>query len=110
MDALEGTLPDGRILSHDLIEGEYARAAFVSDISLYDGFPETFSAYLKRLNRWTRGDWQILPYLFKRGLSGLSRLKIFDNLIQSHPAALMGFSAGDVVQRAHAPALGMLRF
>ena len=83
MDALEGTLPDGRILSHDLIEGEYARAAFVSDISLYDGFPETFSAYLKRLNRWTRGDWQILPYLFKRGLSGLSRLKIFDNLIRS---------------------------
>ena len=76
-------MPKGRVLSHDLIEGELAGAAFVSDISLYDGFPETFSAWLKRLNRWTRGDWQLLPFLFRRGLSGLSRLKILDNLLRS---------------------------
>ena len=83
MEAVEGKLPKGRVLSHDLIEGELAGAAFVSDISLYDGFPETFSAWLKRLNRWTRGDWQLLPFLFRRGLSGLSRLKILDNLLRS---------------------------
>lgn len=83
MEAVEGKLPEGRILSHDLIEGELSRTAFVSDVSLYDGFPETFSAYLKRLNRWTRGDWQLLPFLFRRGLSGLSRLKILDNLLRS---------------------------
>ena len=83
MEAVENELPDGRILSHDLIEGELARAAFVSDVSLYDGFPETFSAYLKRLNRWTRGDWQLLPLLFRRGLRGVSRLKLLDNLLRS---------------------------
>ncbi len=83
MAAVEGKLPQGRVLSHDLIEGELARAAFVSDISLYDGFPETFSAWLKRLNRWTRGDWQLLPFLFRRGLAGVSRLKLLDNLMRS---------------------------
>ena len=83
MAAVEGKLPEGRILSHDLIEGELAGAAFAGDISFYDGFPETFSAYLKRLERWTRGDWQLLPFLFRRGLSGLSRLKLLDNLLRS---------------------------
>ena len=83
MEAVEGKLPEGRVLSHDLIEGELAGTAFADDISLYDGFPETFSAYLKRLNRWTRGDWQLLPFLFRRGLSALSRLKLLDNLLRS---------------------------
>ncbi len=83
MASVEGKLPEGRILSHDLIEGELAGAAFAGDISFYDGFPETFSAYLKRLERWTRGDWQLLPFLFRRGLSGLSRLKLLDNLLRS---------------------------
>ena len=83
MAAVEGKLPEGRILSHDLIEGELAGAAFAGDISFFDGFPETFSAHLKRLNRWTRGDWQLLPFLFRRGLSGLSRLKLLDNLLRS---------------------------
>ncbi|HIU34675.1 MAG TPA: hypothetical protein IAB02_08935 [Candidatus Pullichristensenella excrementigallinarum] len=83
MQALEGALPDGRILSHDLIEGEIAGAGFVSDVSLYDGFPETMSGYLNRLNRWTRGDWQLLPFLFRKGLSALSRFKLLDNLLRS---------------------------
>ena len=83
MEAVEGKLPDGRVLSHDLIEGELARAAFVGDLSFFDGFPDTFSAYLKRLNRWTRGDWQLLPFLFRRGFSGVSRLKMLDNLLRS---------------------------
>ena len=83
MAAVEGKLPEGRILSHDLIEGELAGAAFAGDISFYDGFPETFSSYLKRLERWTRGDWQLLPFLFRRGLSGLSRLKLLDDLLRS---------------------------
>ena len=100
MASVEGKLPEGRILSHDLIEGELAGAAFAGDISFYDGFPETFSAYLKRLNRWTRGDWQLLPFLFRRGLSALSRLKLLDNLLRSlalpsllaNPLALPAFS------------------
>ena len=83
MEAVEGRLRQGRILSHDLIEGELAGAGFVGDVSFYDGYPETFSGYLKRLNRWTRGDWQLLPMLFGRGLRALSRLKMLDNLLRS---------------------------
>ena len=110
MAAVEGKLPDGRILSHDLIEGELAGAAFAGDISLYDGFPETFHAYLKRLNRWTRGDWQLLPFLFRRGLPSLSRLKLLDNLLRSLalPSLLALFVQGIWFGLRPAFALGVL--
>ena len=88
--ALDGALPDGRILSHDLLEGLIARAGFVGDVSLYDGFPTTISGYLKRLERWTRGDWQLLPFLVSnraftapRKIDALDRIKLLDNLLRS---------------------------
>ncbi len=83
--AVSGKLPDNAILSHDLIEGLLARAGFLSDIALYDGHPRTFRAFFMRLNRWTRGDWQLLPLLTRRGLHlrALDRYKIIDNLIRS---------------------------
>ena len=34
--ALEGRFPDNRILSHDLLEGCYARAGLLSDVQLYE--------------------------------------------------------------------------
>ena len=37
--ALERRLPDNRILSHDLLEGCYARAGLVSDVQLYEDYP-----------------------------------------------------------------------
>ncbi len=70
LDALEQTLqdafPENTILSHDLIEGCYARTALVSDIEFYDGYPAHYGAEAKRQHRWTRGDWQISPWLFPR--------------------------------------------
>ena len=88
--ALEGALPDGRILSHDLIEGTIAGAGFVGDISFYDGYPTRLSSMVKRLNRWTRGDWQLLPVLFSRRsfpngkrLNAADRLRMVDNLLRS---------------------------
>lgn len=99
---LDGRFPDNSILSHDLLEGCYARTAFASDIELFDQFPENYAAYIKRLHRWIRGDWQILAWLFpkvptatdkkeKNPLSFLSRWKIFDNLRRSlvYPSALL---------------------
>ncbi len=82
--ALRGRLPDNLILSHDLIEGLIARAGFLSDVALYEGHPRTAKAYFMRLNRWTRGDWQLIP-LLKRplGLSALDRYRIIDNLRRS---------------------------
>ena len=76
-------LPAGRILSHDLIEGELARSAQANDIVCYDGHPRRVSGFLKRTHRWTRGDWQLLPFLLGGRLDLLSRLKIWDNLRRS---------------------------
>ncbi len=89
-EALEGVLPEGRILSHDLIEGTIAGAGFAGNVAFYDGYPAGLSASMKRLNRWTRGDWQLLPYLFSkkpvaRGkrLTFAQRLRMADNLLRS---------------------------
>ncbi|MGA2248317.1 MAG: glucoamylase family protein, partial [Verrucomicrobiota bacterium] len=92
--ALRGKLPENRILSHDLLEGSYARAALVSDVQLFEEFPARYSTDTKRRHRWMRGDWQIASWLLPRlpildarrapnPLTGLSRWKIFDNLRRS---------------------------
>jgi cyclic beta-1,2-glucan synthetase len=69
VDAFEAavgrTFPDNRILSHDLIEGNYARCGLVTDIELLDEFPARYHAYARREHRWVRGDWQLLPWLFR---------------------------------------------
>lgn len=92
--ALEGRAPEGRLLSHDLFEGEHARAALVSDIELLDSYPARYASYSKRQHRWTRGDWQILEWLLptvpgehgkrmRNPLGLVARWKIFDNLRRS---------------------------
>ena len=98
--ALGGRFPDNRILSHDLLEGCYARAGLLSDVQLYEEYPTRYSADVSRRHRWIRGDWQIARWLLpripgpdgrprKNSLSMLSRWKIFDNLRRSlTPAAL----------------------
>ena len=78
-----GRMMAGRLLSHDLIEGETVGSALADDIVLFDGHPASLQAWQKRLHRWTRGDWQLLPYLADRRLTLLSRHKIWDNLRRS---------------------------
>ncbi|MGZ3925221.1 MAG: cyclic beta 1-2 glucan synthetase, partial [Flavisolibacter sp.] len=99
--ALDGTLPENRILSHDLLEGCYVRSGLLSDVYLYEEGPSQYLGDVKRHHRWIRGDWQIgawmLPFvsdknghLSKNKLSVLSRWKIFDNLRRSiTPVALI---------------------
>ncbi len=94
------TFPDNHILSHDLIEGNYARCGLVTDIELYDDFPVRYHVYARREHRWVRGDWQLLPWLgrsvpvpamghseervWRRNpLPLLERWKIIDNLRRS---------------------------
>jgi len=91
--ALAGRFPDNRILSHDLLEGAYARSALVSDVIVYEDHPAAYAAAASRRARWIRGDWQIARWLVGRvarlegsernPLSLLSRWKIFDNLRRS---------------------------
>ena len=92
--ALNNRFPENRILSHDLLEGSYARCGFASDVQLYEDYPSSYRIDISRRYRWIRGDWQIanwcLPIvpnanggLKRNALSGLSRWKIFDNLRRS---------------------------
>ncbi|MEY4513095.1 MAG: hypothetical protein RLZZ450_5217 [Pseudomonadota bacterium] len=91
--ATHGRFPEHRLLSHDLIEGSYARAGLVTDINVYDDYPARYLTFTRRKHRWIRGDWQLLPWLSRRApstsgrtdnaLSTLSRLKIADNLRRS---------------------------
>lgn len=80
---LTGTFPENRILSHDLLEGNYLRTGFVGDVQLYEDFPQTYISDLVRRHRWIRGDWQNVNYIGDGNFSTLSKWKIFDNLRRS---------------------------
>jgi len=91
---LERRFPRNALLSHDLIEGSYARSGLVTDIEIIDDYPSHYSAHTRRKHRWVRGDWQIAQWLFGRvpdetgkfvanPISTISRWKIFDNLRRS---------------------------
>ena len=96
--SLKGRFPENRILSHDLLEGCYARAGLLSDVPLYEEHPSRYSADVSRRHRWIRGDWQIASWSLPRvpgdradsepgrqnsPLSALSQWKIIDNLRRS---------------------------
>ena len=103
--ALGGRFPTNRILSHDLLEGCYARSGLLSDVQLFEDYPARYSADVSRRYRWIRGDWQLAGWLRRRvpcacagkavhrqpnPLSALSQWKLADNLRRSLvPAALL---------------------
>ena len=102
--ALGGRFPENCILSHDLIEGCFARAGLLSDVELYEDTPARYGADVSRRYRWIRGDWQLVGWLRRRipgecggtdqtrqknPLSMLSQWKLLDNLRRSLvPSAL----------------------
>ena len=105
--ALAGKVPENALLSHDLFEGIFARVALATDIELFEEFPSRYEAIAARQERWARGDWQLLPWLFGRGQSGrtkqnplriptIGRWKIFDNLRRtlSAPTAFLTLVVG----------------
>jgi cyclic beta-1,2-glucan synthetase len=93
--AVGDRFPEDAILSHDLIEGEHVRTAFLPSAELVEDYPATYQAFAKRKHRWVRGDWQLLPWLLwppkpplqasvvRNPLGLLSRWKLFDNLRRS---------------------------
>ncbi|MCZ4091022.1 cyclic beta-(1,2)-glucan synthase [Sinorhizobium psoraleae] len=83
--ALKGRIEENAVLSHDLLEGSYARCALVTDVELVEDFPTRYEVEMSRQHRWARGDWQLLPYIFNpaNGLSMLGRWKMYDNLRRS---------------------------
>ncbi|HEU4986041.1 MAG TPA: glycosyl transferase, partial [Rhizobiaceae bacterium] len=67
VDAFEASLscrvPENTMLSHDLFEGVFARAGLASDVEVIEEFPSRYDVAAKRQHRWTRGDWQLLPWV-----------------------------------------------
>ncbi len=105
--ALAGRVPESMLLSHDLFEGTFARAALASDIEVVEEFPSRYDVAAARQHRWARGDWQLLPWIFGRGdasladrgtsaLPPIGRWKMLDNLRRtlSAPASVMALLAG----------------
>ncbi len=87
--ALADRVPENTLLSHDLFEGVFVRSGLVSDIEVVEEFPAQYDAAVARQHRWTRGDWQLLPWILGRaGASGrfmpvVGRWKMLDNLRRS---------------------------
>lgn len=80
---LKEEIPENTVLSHDLLEGSYLRVGLASDIELIDGFPPRVNSYMLRLQRWTRGDIQIIKWFANKKINALSKYKIFDNVRRS---------------------------
>ena len=82
--ALAGRIPENALLSHDLLEGNYAHSGLVTDVEVAEDHPASYVVAARRDHRWIRGDWQLLPWLLGRsGLSVLGRWKMLDNLRRS---------------------------
>jgi cyclic beta-1,2-glucan synthetase len=92
--ALQGKTPENALLSHDLFEGSFARAGLATDLDLFEEFPRSYLVAARRLHRWVRGDWQLLPWILgtarsgserarKIRMTGHARWKMVDNLRRS---------------------------
>lgn len=101
-ELLNNALPENSILSHDLLEGCIVRSGLITDVELIDSYPSSYLAYSMRLHRWTRGDWQLIPWLFavipdsygnlaKNPLTHICKWKLLDNLRRSliNPSLLL---------------------
>ena len=60
----QGVFLQNTMLSHDLFEGVFARAALASDIEVVEDFPTRYDVDIRRHHRWVRGDWQLFPWIF----------------------------------------------
>ncbi|HEP0605435.1 TPA: GH36-type glycosyl hydrolase domain-containing protein [Raoultella ornithinolytica] len=94
VQATANACPENLVLSHDLLEGCYARSGLLSEVLLYEQYPNNYLSDVARRMRWIRGDWQLLNWLCpyvrkadgtrdKNPLSPLSWWKLFDNLRRS---------------------------
>ena len=105
--ALRGRIPENTVLSHDLLEGIFTRAALASDVELVEEYPTRYDVASARQHRWVRGDWQLLPWIVGKGRESgahpkkaavppIGRWKMIDNLRRSlsTPALLLALLVG----------------
>jgi cyclic beta-1,2-glucan synthetase len=105
--ALADRVPESTLLSHDLFEGVFANAGLASDIEVVEEFPSRYDVDALRHHRWTRGDWQLLPWILGWGptackgracdsIPSIGRWKMLDNLRRSlsAPAIVLALVGG----------------
>ena len=100
--ALAGRIAENSVLSHDLLEGIFARAGLVSDVEVFEDFPSRYDVAASRQHRWARGDWQLLPWIIGKAAGGLADIpplglwKLLDNLRRSlsAPASFLALVSG----------------
>jgi cyclic beta-1,2-glucan synthetase len=102
--AVDGRIPENSVLSHDHLEGLFARTGLASDILLYEKVPATMIAWRRRQHRWVRGDFQAGRWAFPHipsatqgrmpsQLSALDRWKLVNNLIfHASPVFVLAFA------------------
>jgi cyclic beta-1,2-glucan synthetase len=113
--ALAGRIADNSVLSHDLLEGIFARAGLVSDVEVFEDYPARYDMDASRQHRWARGDWQLLPWIFGKAAATLGRTdipplgrwKLLDNLRRtlSAPASYLALVTGWVLLAPEAASL-----
>lgn len=101
--SLEGRIPGDAVLSHDHLEGMHGAVGVAAHVVFGESSPAHPVAQMRRAHRWTRGDWQLLPWLLpvvpgetggwlRSRLSLLDRWRLADNLRQSLVAPAMTVS------------------
>ncbi len=116
-ESLKGRTPENALVSHDLFEGIHGRVALATDIVVFEQYPQQYLSFARRMHRWIRGDWQLLPWLFPRVPSSgeerlpnrfslIDRWKIVDNLRRSllAPTLLLLFFFAWLATPGHSPA------
>jgi len=84
-EVMNGKIDENTVLSHDLLESNYLRCAFLSDVVILDSYPYKIASYINREHRWIRGDWQLIKWISKKEktINLISKFKIYDNLRRS---------------------------
>jgi len=87
-------VPENALLSHDHFEGMHGRVGVALDVVISEDYPTNVLSFMRRLHRWTRGDWQVLPWLLpivpspggrfvRTRFAPIDRWRIFENLRSS---------------------------
>jgi cyclic beta-1,2-glucan synthetase len=66
LESLGGRIPDNAVLSHDKLEGTYAKTQHVGDAVILGKPVRSFFEHRRRQARWIRGDVQLVPWLIGR--------------------------------------------
>ena len=88
---VNGKLPEGIVLSHDVIEGSIMRTLCASDITLTDSTPGNTVSFFRRQHRWLRGDFQNLYFLRGDLLDAFSKYRLLLTVLK-HSSPIFSFA------------------